>query len=414
MSYDPSHRRPPRQERWPSATPAEGWPSYRDGDPYRGGEQAASRYGTDRQDAYQSDYQRVAVGSGDRGYQAGGYQVDSYQTDGYSAGGYSGGHTSGYVTDDFDRAGYGYGGANGYDRATDGYATAGNGYGGGYPGAAHGYPEVTDGFDGAADGYRWAEGGYGQATGGYARDAGGYARDADGYDWEPDGYGNAGHGHAADRDDYPPQVGYLGDLGPGSYTEYNEPGSGDPRLMAPDAGVHPDTWQADQDMRREARHRGMAVGAVTEILGIAVAIGVSTLVAGIVKARTSPIAAMGSVAIDRTPAALRHALVDHFGTHGRTVLLLGMYAAIAFAALVIGVLARRDAALGVAGIAAFTLFAAFVAVTRPAGHAGDVTPAVVGGMAGVAALLWLVRASAPTQAITPLRPARGGARRRAR
>ena len=32
MSYDPSHRMPPRQERWPTATPAEGWTSYRDGE----------------------------------------------------------------------------------------------------------------------------------------------------------------------------------------------------------------------------------------------------------------------------------------------------------------------------------------------------------------------------------------------
>jgi hypothetical protein len=414
MSYDPSHRRPPRQERWPSATPAEGWPSYRDGDPYRDREQATSRYETDRQGVYQADYQRLAVGSGDRGYQAGGYQ-----TGGYPADGYSDNHTSGYATDDFGRAANGYGDANGYgyDRAADGYAggsgyadgyAGGNGHADGYAGAAHGYPEVADGFDGAADGYGWAESGYGQATGGYAGDAGGYLSQPDEYDWEPNRYGNAAHGYGAGRDDYPPQVGYLG---PGSYTEYNEPGSGDPRLMAPDASVHPDTWQAEQDSRREARQRGMAVGAVTEILGIAVAIGVSTLVAGIVKARTSPVAAMGSVVIDRTPATLRNALVDHFGTHGRTVLLLGMYAAIAFAALVIGVVARRDAALGVAGIAAFTLFAAFVAVTRPAGHVGDVTPAVVGGIAGVAALLWLVRASAP---IMPLRPARGGARRRAR
>jgi len=411
MSYHPSHRRPPRQERWPSATPAEGWPSYRDGDPYRDGEQAASRYETDRQGVYQADYQRVAVGSGDRGYQAGGYQAGGYQ-----AGDNSDSHTSGYATDDFGRTANGYGDANGYgyDRAADGYA-AGNGYAGGYPGAAHGYSEVADGFDGVADGYGWAEGDYGQATGGYAGgggyagDAGGYLSQPDEYDWEPNRYRNAGYG--AGHDDYPPQVGYLG---PGSYTEYNEPGSGDPRLTAPDAGVHPDTWQAEQDSRREARRRGMAVGAVTEILGIAVAIGVSTLVAGIVKAQTSPVAAMGSVVIDRTPAALRNALAGHFGTHGRTVLLLGMYAAIAFAALVIGVLARRDAALGVAGIAAFTLFAAFVSVTRPAGHVGDVTPAVVGGIAGVAALLWLVRASAPTQGIIPLRPARGGARRRAR
>ena len=58
-------------------------------------------------------------------------------------------------------------------------------------------------------------------------------------------------------------------------------------------------------------------------------------------------------------------------------------------------LARRDAAVGVAGVAAFTLFAAFVAITRPASHVADVMPVVIGGLAGVAAVLWLFRASAP-------------------
>jgi hypothetical protein len=78
------------------------------------------------------------------------------------------------------------------------------------------------------------------------------------------------------------------------------------------------------------------------------------------------------------------------------------------------VLARRDAALGVAAIGAFSLFGAFVAITRPEGHVTDVAPSVIGGLAGVAALLWLVRASAPPQGIAPLRYARGGSRRRAR
>ena len=79
--------------------------------------------------------------------------------------------------------------------------------------------------------------------------------------------------------------------------------------------------------------------------------------------------------------------------------------------LVIGGLARRATALGVAGIGAFTLFAAFAVITRPASQAGDVMPAVVGGVAGVAALLWLFRASAP---IAPIGHTRGGARRRTR
>src|SRR6188508_1891698 len=109
MSYDPSHRMPPRQERWPAATPAEGWPSYQ-----TGAQQAM---------------------------------------------------------------------------ATAAYPAVRNGYGG-YAGAA-------DDFDGR-DGYR--------------RD--GYAGDA-----------------------------YLG---PGSYVEPGYALTDDPALTAPDAGVYPERWRAEQ------------------------------------------------------------------------------------------------------------------------------------------------------------------------
>ena len=218
---------------------------------------------------------------------------------------------------------------------------------------------------------------------------------------DSDGYAGAADGFA----------GSAGYLGPGSYTE---PGLSDPMLVAPDAGVDPDRWQADQDLRREARQRGLVVGAVTGFLAAAVAIGVSTLAAGFVRPQASPMSALGSVFIDRMPAALKNAAVQHFGTHGRTVLLLGMYAAIAVLAVGIGVLARHAAAPGVACLAAFSLIAAFVTITRPGGHVGDVVPAIVGGIAGVAALLWLMQASAPPQRVPPLRPARGNSRRRAR
>jgi hypothetical protein len=76
--------------------------------------------------------------------------------------------------------------------------------------------------------------------------------------------------------------------------------------------------------------------------------------------------------------------------------------------MVIGVLARRAAALGVAGIAAFSLLGAFIVITRPQGRVSDIIPMVVGGLAGIAALLWLQRASAP---VALYRPA--GGRRRA-
>jgi uncharacterized membrane protein YhaH (DUF805 family) len=156
------------------------------------------------------------------------------------------------------------------------------------------------------------------------------------------------------------------------------------------------------------------VSAATELLATAVVIGVSTLAAGLLKSTVSPVSAMGTVFTDRTPAMLRGFALHHFGPHGRTVLLLGMYAVIAVIAIAIGVAARRAAALGVTGVVAFALVVAFVTVTRPASHVSDVMPAVIGGLAGVAALLWLVRASAPIQEVTPLRAARGGTRRRTR
>jgi hypothetical protein len=310
MSYDPSHRMPPRQERWPAATPAEGWPSYQ-----TGAQQAM---------------------------------------------------------------------------ATAAYPAVRNGYGG-YAGAA-------DDFDGR-EAYR--QDGYGQdgyRRDGYARSSVGYAEPQDGYDW-----GGTDGAY----------------LGPGSYLAPGDALTEDPALTAPDAGVYPERWRAEQARRREAWRRGPMVGAVTELLAIGVVIGVSTLAAAVLKSAISPVGAMAAVFAGRTPAALRNAVAHQFGAQGPTVLLLGMYVAVAVVAVVVGTLARRDAAACVAGVAAFTLFAAFVTITRPGSHVADVTPVVIGGLAGAAAVLWLFRAAAPQLAQGPYRPVpirhgRGGTRRRTR
>jgi hypothetical protein len=360
MTYDPSHRMPPRQERWPAATPAEGWPSYRDGEQEDFG------------------YAGQAATAGDRYQPQGAVATAAYPAVANGYGGYAG------AADDFD-------GRNGYGR--DGYGR--DGYG-------------RDGY-----GYQESSVGYAGPQGGYAEPQGGYADARDGYEWAaPDGY--AGDAY----------------LGPGSYVE---PGAvlTDNRVLthgagltAPDAGVYPDRWRAEQVRRREGRRRGLMVGAVSELLATGVVLGVSTLAAALLKSATSPVSAMAAVFAERTPAALRNAIVHHFGAHSGSVLLFGMYATFAVVAIVIGALARRAAAAGVAGVAAFTLFAAFIAITRPASHVGDVMPVVIGGLAGVAAAMWLFRASAPQMtegqmAREPLRPGavrhgHGGARRRTR
>jgi hypothetical protein len=346
MSYDPSHRMPPRQERWPAATPAEGWPSYRDGEQQDSGYQNSGYAG-----------QRATAG----------YQ---YQAQG------------GVATAAFPSAGYS-GGGNGYAPAADAFDGQ-DGYG--YAKSSVGYAEPQGGYAGAQDGYEWADTAYAEPQ----------AAQADGYEWsDPDDYAGGAY------------------LGPGSYVE---PGAGladDPGFIAPDAGVHPGRWRAEQARRREAGRRGPMVGAASELLATGVVLGVSTLAAALLKSATSPVGAMAAVFADRMPAALRNAVVRHFGAHGGTVLLLGMYVTFAVVAIVIGALARRDAVAGVAGVAAFTLFAAFVAVTRPASHVADVMPVVIGGLAGVVAVLWLFRAAAPQREV-PLPQRRGGTRRRTR
>ncbi|HEX5301269.1 MAG TPA: hypothetical protein VFW50_30190 [Streptosporangiaceae bacterium] len=498
MSYDPSHRTPPRQERWPQATPAEGWP------PYRGegeGEQAG-RHGARAQQPVGSHRRqagpRSAVATAAFPVAGDTYgTADAHDTGGYDAGAYD---TGAYDTGAYDTGGFRVGDYTAGSRGRESY---------GYPGTGDGYSDATDGFDGApgsfgrrADSFNGTAGGFGgyttdpyteaqssyaepwdsravtetshgRAETRYSQADGGYGRAANGYAGTVDGYAGAANGTASAPDGYPGGAAYLG---PGSYTEtaysgtacaepgysgtgrssseylapgqadagyagagyagtgysetdfsgrgysaagysdpgYFESGYSDPELAAPDAGVDPYSWQADQAFRRAARHRGLMVSAATEFLAIAVVIGVSTLAAGLLKSTVSPAGALGTVFVDRMPAMLRGSVMHHFGTHGRTVLLLGMYAVIAVIAIAIGAAARRGAALGVAGVAAFALVVAFVTVTRPGGRVSDVMPAVIGGLAGVAALLWLVRASAPIQEVTPLRPARGGTRRRTR
>ena len=336
MSYEPSHRKPPRQERWPNATPAEGWPAYAEG-----GNGQRSRASAN-------------TGSGDAW----------------------GGRTA--------TAEYGYRGGPPWDgrsvvshhEPASGYWADANGYGGGtatYPAVEEGY---ADGFDGAGDGYGAGDE-YGQARG-YSQD-GSY--------W--DGYAQPGHEFG----------------GPASYPAQDEYPAV-PDAAASSVLVAPDTlgewWR--QDGAQAPAGRGALVGAVMGILAAAVAIGVATFAAAFVRPQASPVKAADGV----IPATLKSHLMAHFGAHGQTMLLIGVVGLIA---IVLGFMAGRNVSVGVAGIAALGLLGAFVAVTRPEGRASDVIPSAIGGLAGIVALLWLARASAP---VASLRPAYGGNRRRTR
>jgi hypothetical protein len=157
----------------------------------------------------------------------------------------------------------------------------------------------------------------------------------------------------------------------------------------------PDPWSAEPDAGPAPEARGLIVSAVMGFLGAGVAIGVSTLAAAFFRPQASPIIAVGEAFIDRTPPALKNFAVEKFGENDKTMLLLGMYVTIVLLAMTIGIAARRRISIGVVGVAVFGLFGAFVAYTRPASKPTDVIPAIIGGVAGVAALLWLAHAAQP-------------------
>jgi hypothetical protein len=137
------------------------------------------------------------------------------------------------------------------------------------------------------------------------------------------------------------------------------------------------------------RSRGLLAGGITGFLAAGTALGVANLVAAFVRPQASPIIAVGGAFIDRTPPALKNFAVEKFGENDKNMLLLGMYVTIALIAMVIGMIAWRHLWVGVAGISLFGLFGAFVAYTRPESHATDAVPALVGGLVGIMAIVWL-------------------------
>ncbi len=180
---------------------------------------------------------------------------------------------------------------------------------------------------------------------------------------------------------------------PVQQTEWGQPNrTSGPFYAAPDDA----SGQPEHAAGREVgRGRGLLPGAVVGFLAAAVALGVANLVAAFVRPQASPIIAVGEAFIDRTPPALKNFAVQKFGTNDKNMLLLGMYVTIALIAIAIGILAWRHMSIGVAGIGLFGLFGAFVAITRPESHATDVIPSIVGGIAGIAVLIWLISVAMP-------------------
>lgn len=203
-----------------------------------------------------------------------------------------------------------------------------------------------------------------------------------------------GSGDTFDRTSVDMFGGSSGDTFDGGFQNTTQSAPGDvptqrrsPRATGP--------FFADPDDEREpgtGRSRGLLAGGIAGFLAAAVALGAANLAAAFVRPQASPIIAVGGAFIDRTPPWLKNFAVQKFGENDKTMLLLGMYVTIALLAMVIGMLAWRHVSVGVVALALFGAFGAFVAYTRPESRITDVIPSIAGGLVGIAAIIWLVRA----------------------
>lgn len=116
----------------------------------------------------------------------------------------------------------------------------------------------------------------------------------------------------------------------------------------------------------------------------AIAVTVGMLVAA-VGDRPSPIDAVGSSFIDRTPRWLKELAIDWFGTNDKTALRAGMVIVLAGVAMGLGSISRRSSRpLGV-GIGAFALVGALSAAERPGSNTLTIVAPLVGAVVGIIA-----------------------------
>jgi DMSO/TMAO reductase YedYZ molybdopterin-dependent catalytic subunit len=124
-----------------------------------------------------------------------------------------------------------------------------------------------------------------------------------------------------------------------------------------------------------------------------VALGVGQLVAGIGRPQGSPVAAVGSAAIDHTPSVVKNFAISAFGPDDKTVLVIGILVVLAVFSAAIGIAAMRNLHRGYAGLAIFAVIGLAAALTRPNATPWDALPTLIGALAGGYALKLLVRAA---------------------
>ncbi len=139
---------------------------------------------------------------------------------------------------------------------------------------------------------------------------------------------------------------------------------------------------------------------------------VAQLVSAFFATSSAPLVALGSVFIDLTPPWLKDFAIATFGTNDKLALFISMGVVVAIAAVLLGLLARRSFALAAACIVVLAVVIGGAVLSRPATGLLDLTPIILGAVAGLASLRWLTSLAAKSQhPVSAGAPASGASRR---
>ena len=134
----------------------------------------------------------------------------------------------------------------------------------------------------------------------------------------------------------------------------------------------------------------MKTSGLAGLLTGAVALGIAELTAAVTGPNGAPVTAVGETAINLTPVPVKEFAIAHFGTHDKAALITGIVVMLAAFAVLIGVLAVRRLAYGLAALAVFAAVGVAAAVSQGGGL--NVVPTLAGSAVAAVALVLMVRA----------------------
>ncbi|QDW30820.1 molybdopterin-dependent oxidoreductase [Arthrobacter sp. KBS0702] len=159
----------------------------------------------------------------------------------------------------------------------------------------------------------------------------------------------------------------------------------------PKPGTTPQGTNQRMHQRRKRLLSGpVALAALAGVVSAAVVLAVAELLGAFFTARATPLIALGSTFIDFTPPWMKDFAIATFGTNDKAALFAGMGLTILLLACVLGVVAYRRWALGVAGVVLMGTVIVASVVTRASVKPLDAIPSLIGTVAGLIVLRLLI------------------------